>query len=175
MKTSVITLLIVFLSFLSLKNFNRIEDCYSFSGGSLHFFTMKLLRGISFLTLLGKSFWALTWSVTIKDYKKLIAIYIIDVDIWCSNDRAVDRKNPKQNVPRNQNYISCIVKNFCYLSFFNKFYFPFWWKCGEWSLAILAVHLSSHAGMLMRRPTSYTRGGILETVLWYCSELARDM
>ena len=110
MKTSVITLLIVFLSFLSLKNFNRIEDCYSFSGGSLHFFTMKLLRGISFLTLLGKSFWALTWSVTIKDYKKLIAIYIIDVDIWCSNDRVVDRKNPKQNVPRNQNYISCIVK-----------------------------------------------------------------
>ena len=102
--------LLFFLSFLSLKNFNRIEDCYSFSGGSLHFFIMKLLRGISFLTLLGKSFWALTWSVTIKDYKKLIAIYIIDVDICCSNDRVVDRKNLKQNVPRNQNYISFIVK-----------------------------------------------------------------
>ena len=61
------------------------------------------------------------------------------------------------------------------LSFCNKFYFPFCWKCGEWSLAILAVHLSSHAGMLMRRPTSYTRGGILETVLWYCTVLARDI
>ena len=109
-KTSVITLLIVFLSLLSLKNFNRIEDCYSFSRGSLHFFTMKLLRGISFLTLLGKSFWALTWSVTIKDYKKLIAIYIIDVDICCCNDHVVDRKNPTQNVPRNQNYISLVDK-----------------------------------------------------------------